>query len=139
MDENTIYTDGNAVKIADEVVQAIAAMAANDVTGVKLCVGLADGIVEKLVKKNFSKGVRVEMNEKEVRVELHITVDYGVKIQAVAAQLQDAVKRNIETMTDLAVVSVDICVEGISVVKEPKNTDTAKAAKKAKKADAAEE
>jgi len=139
MDENTIYTDGNAVKIADEVVQAIAAMAANDVTGVKLCVGLADGIVEKLVKKNFSKGVRVEMNEKEVRVELHITVDYGVKIQAVAAQLQDAVKRNIETMTDLAVVSVDICVEGISVVKEPKKADTGKAAKKAKKADAAEE
>ena len=138
MDENTIYTESNSVKIADEVIQAIAAMAANDVSGVKLCVGLTDGIVEKLVKKNFSKGVRIELNEKEARIELHITVDYGVNIQSIACQLQEAVKRNVETMTDLTVLSVDVCVEGINLTKEPKAIPMAKTEKKAKKSDETE-
>lgn len=126
MDENTIYTESGSVKISDDVVQAIAAMAVNDVTGATLPTGMADGFVEKLVKKNFSKGIRVETNEKDVRIELHILVDYGVKIQSVSADLQEAVKRNIETMTDLTVIGVDVYVDGIHFVKEPKKTEAPK-------------
>ena len=126
MDENTIYTETGAVNISDDVIQTIAAMAVNDVAGATLPVSVADGFVEKLVKKNFSKGIKIEKNEKEVSIELHVLVDYGVKIQSIAAELQDAVKKNIETMTDLTVTTVDVHVEGIHFVKEPKKTEAPK-------------
>ncbi|MBR5236185.1 MAG: Asp23/Gls24 family envelope stress response protein [Clostridia bacterium] len=118
MDENKVYTDGSAVKISDEVVQTIAAMAVSEVKGVSLATSLADGFVEKFVKKNYNKTVKIEMTEKEVSLELHVTVDYGVKIQAVSAELQEAVKRNLENMTDLTATNVTIYVEGVNPVKE---------------------
>ena len=118
MDENKVYTEGNAVKISDEVVQTIAAMAVSEVKGVSLATSLADGFVEKFVKKNYNKTVKIEMTEKDVSLELHVTVDYGVKIQAVSAELQEAVKRNLENMTDLTATNVTIYVEGVNPVKE---------------------
>ncbi len=121
MEENTIYTENSGVKISDEVVQTIAAMAVSEVKGATLSVSLAEGLVEKLVKKGSNKAVRIEMTEKEVALEVHVLVDYGIKIQPVAASLQEAVKRNIETMTDLTVTKVDIYVDGIS--KESKKAD----------------
>lgn len=120
MSENTLYTESGAVKISDEVVQTIAGMAVREVKGVALATSIADGLVEKIVKKGFSKGVKIEMTEKEVSLDIHILVDYGVKIQAVAAELQDIIKRNIETMTDLTVNEISVYVDGINFVKEPK-------------------
>lgn len=119
MSENTTYLESGAVNISEEVVQAIAGMAVRDVKGVALATTLADGLVEKLVKKSF-KSVKIEMTEKEVALEVHILVDYGVKITPVSAELQELVKRNIETMTDLTVTAVNIFVDGINFVKEPK-------------------
>ncbi|MBE7022815.1 MAG: Asp23/Gls24 family envelope stress response protein [Ruminococcaceae bacterium] len=122
MSENTTYTETGAVKISDEVVQTIAGMAAREVKGVALATSIADGLVEKIVKKGFSKGVKIDMAEKEVSLDVHILVDYGVKIQAVSAELQDIIKRNIETMTDLIVNTINVYVDGINFSKEPKKT-----------------
>ncbi len=119
MSENTTYTESGAVNISEEVVQAIAGMAVRDVKGIALATTLADGLVEKIVKKSF-KSVKVEMTEKEVALEVHILVDYGIKITPVSAELQELVKRNNETMTDLTVTAVNIFVDGINFVKEPK-------------------
>ena len=69
----------------------------------------------------------IEMTEKEVSLDVHILVDYGVKIQTVAAELQEVVKRNIETMTDLTVTAVNMYVDGINYVKEPKKEAPAEA------------
>ncbi len=121
MEENTIYTESGSVKISDDVVQTIAAMAIKEVEGINLASTLAEGFVEKLVKKNFSKGIRVEMDEEKcVHLDLHVIVDYGVKIQPLAAKLQECVKRNIETMTDLTVTTVDVTIDGINIAKENK-------------------
>ena len=120
MEENTVYVEDGAIKISEEVVQTIAAMAVKDVNGVTIAASFADGFVEKFVKKNFNKSVKISLEEKSVTVELHVGVDYGVKIQTAAAELQDAIKRNIETMTDLSVTRVDIYVDGINFTKEPK-------------------
>ncbi|MBE7009912.1 MAG: Asp23/Gls24 family envelope stress response protein [Ruminococcaceae bacterium] len=119
MSENTTYTETGAVNISEEVVQAIAGMAVREIKGIALATTLADGLVEKFVKKSF-KSVKIEMNEKEVALEVHILVDYGVKITPISTELQDAVKRNIETMTDLTVTAVNIFVDGINFVKESK-------------------
>ena len=131
MEENTLYVEDGAIKISEEVVQTIAAMAVKDVKGVTIAASFADGFVEKFVKKNFNKSVKITLEEKAVTVELHIGIDYGVKIQTVAAELQDVIKRNIETMTDLSVTRVDIYVDGINFNKEPKEPKEVKKAAKA--------
>ena len=128
MEENTLYVEDGAIKISEEVVQTIAAMAVKDVKGVTVAASFADGFVEKFVKKNFNKSVKITLEEKSVTVELHIGIDYGVKIQTVAAELQDVIKRNIETMTDLSVTRVDIYVDGINFNKEPKEPKEVKKA-----------
>ncbi|MBR7163995.1 MAG: Asp23/Gls24 family envelope stress response protein [Clostridia bacterium] len=131
MDENTVYTEGGVVKISEDVVQSITAMAVNEVNGVILTAGLADGIVEKVeklvsVKKNYSKNVRVDINEKNVSIDIHVLVDYGIKIQPLAAELQEVIKHNIETMTDLNIVAVNVYVDGVHFVKEPKKAEEPK-------------
>ncbi|MBE7036300.1 MAG: Asp23/Gls24 family envelope stress response protein, partial [Ruminococcaceae bacterium] len=92
-----------------------------------------DGIVEKIIKKNYNKNIIVEADGKIVSIEIHIVVDFGMKIQPIAVELQETVKRNVENMTDLSVTRVDVCVEGVISEKEPKKNATGKnAANKAK-------
>lgn len=124
MSENTNYIETGSVNISDEVIQSIASMAVAETKGAALYTTFTDGIVEKIVKKNFNKSVKIEAEEKNVVIEVHIVVDYGVKIQEVAIELQENVKRNIETMTDLTVTRVDVCVEGI--IPESKKNETVK-------------
>ena len=103
-----------AIRIADEVVSIIAGRAATEVDGVAgMSGGIAGGIAEMLGRKNFAKGVKVEVGEKEAAVDLYIIVKYGVRIPDVALAVQENVKQAIETMTGLSVVEVNIHVQGV--------------------------
>lgn len=131
MVENNAYTEIGIVNISDDVVQTIAAMAINEVEGVHLPVGIADGLVEKVEKlvnarKSYAKNIKVDAEEKNVSVDVHVLVDYGVKIQPLAAELQEVVKHNLETMTDLNIKAVNIYVDGIHFVKESKKETDSK-------------
>ncbi len=109
------------IKIADEVVGVIAGLAATEVPGVAgMSGGIAGGIAEMLGRKNLSKGVKVEVGEKEAAVDLFIIVEYGAKIPDVSWQIQESVKKAIETMTGLNVVEVNIHIQGVNMEKEPK-------------------
>lgn len=107
--------NGTSVRIADDVVGVIAGIAASEVEGVA---GMSGGIVgdlsEMLGKKNLSKGVKVQVGEKECAIELFLVVEYGVRIPDVATQVQENVKRAVESMTGLDVVEVNIHVQGVS-------------------------
>src|SRR5690554_8150642 len=88
------------VRIANEVVGIIAGLAATEVRGVAgMSGGVVDGISELLKKKSFSKGVRVEVGEKEAAVDLYVVIEYGARIPDVAIEIQENVKRAIEGMT----------------------------------------
>lgn len=103
-----------SIKIADEVVSIIAGLAATEVDGIAgMSGGLVGGIAEMLGKKNFAKGVKVEVGEKEAAIDLYIIVKYGVRIPDVALSVQENVKQAIETMTGLSVVEVNIHVQGV--------------------------
>ena len=108
------------IKISEDVVSVVAGLAVGEVDGVEVANSITDGIVEKFVKKNYGRGIRVEMSEKDVTVDVHVVVDYGIKIPDVAWQLQETVKKNIENMTNLTVLGVNIFVEGISIERDPK-------------------
>jgi len=105
------------IRIADEVVSIIAGLAATEIEGVAgMSGGLLDGgFAEMLGKKNLSKGVRVEVGETETAVDLYVIVEYGVKIADVAWDIQQSVKKAIESMTGLNVVEANVHVEGISL------------------------
>lgn len=107
------------IRIADDVVRIIAGMAATEVPGVVgMSGGVVGGITEKLGRKNLSKGVKVEVGEKEAAVDLFIVVEYGSRIPDVAAKIQDVVKNAIEKMTGLAVVEVNVNVQGVAFANE---------------------
>lgn len=112
--------DRGKVTFADEVVATIAGLAALEVEGVA---SMSAGIVEKFGKKNHSRGVRVEVGEKEAAVDLYMIVNYGVQIPEVAWNVQENVKKSIETMTGLSVVEVNIYIQGIEFHKDTKDTD----------------
>ena len=108
-----------SIRIADEVVRIIAGLAASEVTGVvSMSGGVVGGIAERLGRKNLSRGVKVDVGEKETAVDLYIVVEYGASIPEVAAQIQDIVKSAIENMTGLHVVEVNINVQGVSFANE---------------------
>ncbi len=116
MDEGrTLPSELGAIRIADEVVSIIAGLAATEVEGVaSMSGGIVGGIAEALGRKNLSKGVKVEVGEQEAAVDLYLIVGYGSRIPDVAWTVQENVKKAIETMTGLAVVNVNVHVQGVS-------------------------
>lgn len=121
MNNNIDLPDYGQIKIADEVVGVIAGLAATEVSGVAgMSGGIAGGIAEMLGRKNLSKGVKVEVGEKEAAIDLFIIVEYGTKIPDVSWQIQENVKKAIETMTGLNVVEVNIHVQGVNMDKDVK-------------------
>jgi uncharacterized alkaline shock family protein YloU len=107
------------IRIANEVVAIVAGLAATEVPGVAaMSGGIAGGIAERLGRKNLSKGVKVEVGEKEAAVDMYLIVEYGVRIPEVANQVQSSVKRAIEAMTGLHVIEVNVHVQGVSFAKE---------------------
>lgn len=110
-----------AIRIANEVVAIIAGLAATEVAGVAgMSGGLAGDIVEILRGKNLSKGVKVEVGEKEAAIDLFIIVDYGIRIPDIAWEIQNKVKKAVETMTGLNVVEVNIHVQAVNIERENK-------------------
>lgn len=106
------------VQIADEVVAAIAGLAANEVKGVSTPAGnVTSDLTGKLGKKNLSKGVKVLVNPDAVSVDMALTLDYGYGIPETAKQVQEKVKLAIENMTGLQVKEVNIRIAGVNIVK----------------------
>ncbi len=117
MAENTVidsYKHGT-VNIADDVIGVISSIAASEIQGIKALSGtFQDDVLEMIGKKNFNKGIHIEMNNNVVLVELSVIIDYGTKIQETAKQVQENVKLAIESMTGLEVVAVNVNVVGIN-------------------------
>ncbi len=123
MEENvqSVVNEIGAIKITDEVVAIIAGIAAMDVPGVTgMSGGIAGGIAEALGRKNLSKGVKVEVGEKEAAIDLFIIVEYGFRIPEVAWTIQEKVKQAVEEMTGLNVVEVNIHIQGVNIEREHK-------------------
>ena len=122
--------DMGTVKISEEVVAIIAGIAAMDVPGVAgMSGGIAGGIAEILGRKNLSKGVKVEVGDKEAAIDLYIIVEYGYRIPDVSWDIQEKVKNAVETMTGLSVIEVNIHVQGVNIEKDHKkesNEDTSR-------------
>ena len=120
-DERNIYTIQNdaskgEIKIADDVVAIIAALAATEVEGVASMAGnITNELIGKLGMKNLSKGVKVDVLEGIVTVSLALNLKYNYSIVEVSARVQEKVKNAIENMTGLEVADVNIKVAGVEM------------------------
>ena len=117
----TIHQDPNLgeVKIADEVVAIIAALAATEVEGVASMAGnITNDLIARLGMKNLSKGVKVDVLEGIVTVSLELVLKYGYNIMDVSAKIQEKVKAAVENMTGLTVADVNIRIAGVDMGEE---------------------
>lgn len=120
-DERNIYTiqDDSSmgeVKIADEVVAIIAALAATEVEGVTSMAGnITNELISRLGMKNLSKGVKVDVLEGVVTVSLALNMKYNYSIMDVSAKVQEKVKSAVENMTGLEVADVNVKVAGVEM------------------------
>ena len=115
-----IKTENEGIKISDDVVAVIAGVAVAEVPCVAgMAGGFAGGISEVFSgKKNLAKGIKADINENNAKIDVNIIVEYGSRIPDVAFEIQNRVKKAVESMTGLKVEEVNVHVQGV-------NTDTA--------------
>lgn len=102
------------VQIADDVVAMIASLAAMEVEGVSAMAGnVTSELISKVGLKKLSKGVRVTVTDRSVRVDLALIMEYGYSIPAACHQVQTKVKAAVENMTGLTCANVNIRIAGV--------------------------
>lgn len=106
------------VRIADDVVAIIAGLAATEVEGVSSMAGnITNELVSKLGMKNLSKGIRIELSDDVVSVDVALNIAYGYAIPDVSVKVQEKVKTAIENMTGLTVSGVNIRIASVDMGK----------------------
>lgn len=110
-----------SVKIADDVVAMIAGLAATEVEGVSSMVGnVTHELMSKMGYKNIARGVKVEVYNKKVKVDISVNIEYGYNIPATGQKIQTKVQSAIESMTGLEVTDVNIRIAGVNMVRTAK-------------------
>ncbi len=123
---DTPQGEGGRTQIADGVVAKIAAVAAREIGGVYAMGGGANrtvGAVRDAVTGNgegraASKGVLVEVGERQAAVDIHLVIEYGAAIQDLAAAVRRNVTAAVERMTGLEVTEINIRVEDVHLPDE---------------------
>lgn len=112
-------TEGEGLRIANDVIAAIANKAASEVPGV---FSMSGGISDVFGKK-MSKGIKVDAGEKSTKIDVNIIVEYGVRIPDIAYEIQNRVKKAVESMTGLDVLEVNVHVQGVNLPEDNISTE----------------
>ena len=112
--------EANGIKISNDVIAVIAGVAVSEVQGVYgMAGGFAGGISEVFSgKKNMAKGIKVDKTDNKARIDVNIIVEYGSRIPDVAFEIQNRVKKSVESMTGLKVSEVNVHVQGVKTEKD---------------------
>ena len=112
-----ITNDSGTIRITDEVFTLLAGDAATSCFGVKGMAGRSKegGPLQLLRRESMSKGVVVHYNDDDdsVSLELHIGVDRGVNMAAVARSIMNEVSYKLQKTTGIPVKAVDVLIDTI--------------------------
>lgn len=112
------------IRISEEVIATIAGIAASEVESLaSMSGGFVDGIAGILGRKSLGKGIKVEMKDNQVTIDMSIVMQYGCKIHEVSRDMQSRVRDAVCNMTGMDVISVNINVLGVSVDKEARRIE----------------
>lgn len=109
-------TDLGKVEIAPEVIEVITGIAASEVDGLSSMRGnFATGVVERFGGVSHSKGVKVELTDEGILIDLHVVLNFGVSIPETAQKLQTNIRQSLKNMTGLDIAEINIHVVGIQM------------------------
>lgn len=116
----TLSDEQGSIHISEEVIAAIAVGAVREVEGVSGMMGnlgtsVADLVTNKKGAQKNAKGVKIEMTENGLILDLYLTVAYGNAIPEVAENAQKAVASAVSAMTGCTVETVNIHVGGVTL------------------------
>ncbi|MGY0693031.1 Asp23/Gls24 family envelope stress response protein [Virgibacillus sp. FSP13] len=104
------------VEIAPEVIEVITGIAASEVEGISSMRGsFATGVVERFGKKSHSKGVKVELTDTGILIDLYVVLNFGVSIPEIAQKLQTNIRQTLKNMTALEIAEINVHVVGIQM------------------------
>ncbi|MEW1912101.1 Asp23/Gls24 family envelope stress response protein [Kitasatospora sp. NPDC085895] len=116
--------------IADGVVEKIAGIAARQVPGIyNLGAGMARtlGAVRDRVpggRPSVSRGVKVEVGERQAAIDLDLVVEYGPSIADLAGDVRASVIDAVERMTGLEVVEVNVTVDDVHLPEDDEDAQS---------------
>ena len=114
--------DSGNIKISDDAIASIAAIASRDVEGVvDLDGGSAAAFAEAIGIKDSTKGIKIDMLNENVSLDINLVVDFGREVSDVAAEVQDKVREAIESMTGLNVNKINVNINGVRKNKGPRD------------------
>lgn len=121
MEENNedvvIEKQENQIKISNETIATYAGIAISEVSGVYGMAGAFAGITEAISgKKSLTKGIKVDVDDGKVKIDVNIIVEYGARIPDVAFDIQTKTKKSVEAMTGLKVLEVNVNVQGVHAI-----------------------
>lgn len=124
LEMNQDYNGLGKVEIAPEVIEVIAGIAASEIEGVASMRGnFAAGVAERLGKKNHGKGVKVDLSEEGIVIDVYCIMIFGVSIPSVAQKIQDNIRQALLNMTALEVNEVNIHVVGVQFESKTQETE----------------
>lgn len=114
------------VEISPVVIEVIAGIATNEVAGVSSTRGnFASGVVEKFGKKAHGKGIKVELTDIGVGIDVFVVLDYGVTIPTIAQKIQENIRQALKNMTALEIEEINVHVVGIQMdLKDEENEES---------------
>ena len=112
---------GGSISYSEDVIAIISGLAASEIQGVAGMSGdFKSGIGELLGRKDLSKGIKANISNEDVTIDINVIVMYGSIISEVALEIQKSVKRAVEGMTGLKVMGVNVYVQGVQINNEKK-------------------
>jgi len=121
------YLKNGQVHISTEVLSIITSIAAREIEGVQdASSGIVDELSSLFNKKNNTKGIKIEVKENNVYIDISINVEYGYNVNKVAEAVQERVAEKIENMTELNVTSVNVNVANVFIKEEEEEEEEVK-------------
>lgn len=116
------------VEISPEVIEIIAGIAASEIDGVGMLRGnFASGVAERLGRKSsHGKGVKVDLGDNGLKIEVYVITNYGVAIPEVCKKIQENIVQTLKNMTAIHVLSVDVHVVGVHFEEKNESDSTKK-------------
>lgn len=117
--------EGDSVRISAEVIAVIASIISSDIPGIAdLSGGVVGGIAERLGRRDMTRGIKVDVNEDRITIDLNVIVEYGKSIVESTDKLKKEIRTNVEKTTGLTVEAININVQGINVPEEEVKKET---------------